>query len=100
MKINCREFTQMYKSADKNKSTLLDVRNNEEVQNGSLPGSLHIPIVDLEFRYLEIPSDNEVFIYCKSGGRAEKAEMFLTHKGFKKTRYASPGGYEELKELF
>ncbi|KAB8029972.1 rhodanese-like domain-containing protein [Fluviispira multicolorata] len=100
MKINCTEFAQMYKNADKNKRVLLDIRNDDEVQKGSLPGCLHIPLPDLEFRYLEIPSESEVFIYCKAGGRAEKAEMFLTHKGLKKTRYANPGGYEELKDLF
>ncbi|APJ04196.1 rhodanese-like domain-containing protein [Silvanigrella aquatica] len=100
MKLNCKEFAVMYKSGDVSKKVLLDVRDANECSGGTLKGSINIPMAELETRFQEIPKDKEVYIYCKSGGRAEKAEMFLVHKGVKSTRFANPGGYEELKELF
>ncbi len=100
MKLNCNEFASMYKSGNLENKVLLDVRDPEECSEGVLKGSINIPVVELESRFSEIPKDKEVFIYCKAGGRAEKAEMFLIHKGIKSTRFANPGGYDQLKDLF
>lgn len=99
MKLNCNEFASMYKNGDLKNKVLLDVRDLDECARGVLPGSIHIPVVELERRFSEIPRDKEIFIYCKAGGRAEKAEMFLIHKGIQTTRFANPGGYEQLKDL-
>jgi phage shock protein E len=99
MKLSCNEFASMYKNGNLENKVLLDVRDPDEYAGGVLKGSINIPLVDLENRFSEIPIDKEVFIYCKAGGRAEKAEMFLKHKGVKLTRFANPGGYEQLKDL-
>lgn len=100
MKLNCNEFAMMYKTGDRSNKILLDVRDPGECAGGVLKGSMNIPIEELEARFHEIPKDKEVFIYCRAGGRAERAEMFLIHKGIKSTRFANPGGYDELKNLF
>jgi phage shock protein E len=100
MKLNCNEFASMYKKGDSGNKVLLDVRDPSECAEGVLKGSINIPVVELENRFAEIPKDKEIYIYCKAGGRAEKAEMFLIHKGIKVTRFANPGGYEQLKDLF
>ena len=99
MKLNCKEFAEMYKSGDQGNKILLDVRDVNECAAGILEGGINIPVSELESRFNEIPKDKEVFIYCKAGRRAQKAELFLRHKGFKSTCIANPGGYEELKKL-
>lgn len=100
MKVSCSEFAQMYKMLDEDKKFLLDIRDPNEVASGSLSGSVNIPLTELEQRFIEIPANKEIYIYCMSGARAEKAEMYLMHKGIKSIRYANPGGYKELKDLF
>lgn len=99
MKLTCKEFMTLYKKADPSKRMLLDVREPDECASGVLEGSINIPVGELESRFSEIPVEKEIFIYCKAGGRAERAEMYLNHRGVKETRVASQGGYEELKSL-
>ena len=36
---------------------LIDVREDYEVESGSMPGSIHIPLGQLEDRMLDIPKD-------------------------------------------
>ena len=100
MKLSCHEFATMFKVGDQNNKVLLDVRDPSECDSGMLQGSINIPVAELDSRLSEISKDKEIYIYCKSGSRAEKAEMFLSYKGFKETRVAHSGGYEELKKLF
>jgi rhodanese-related sulfurtransferase len=99
MKVSCTKFAQMYKKANKDKILLLDVRTPAECAEGMLSESLNIPLGDLEERYQEIPLGKEIYIYCRSGGRAERAEAFFIRKGIKTTKYVQPGGYEDLKSL-
>lgn len=36
---------------------LIDVREDWEVESGSMPGSIHIPVAELESRMADIPKD-------------------------------------------
>lgn len=36
---------------------LIDVREDHEVESGSIPGALHIPVGELEARMADIPKD-------------------------------------------
>lgn len=99
MKLTCKEFITFYKKVSADKRVLLDVREPSECAEGMLEDSINIPVGELEQRFAEIPADKEVFIYCRAGARAERAEMYLVHRGVKETRVAAPGGYAELKEL-
>ena len=36
---------------------LIDVREDYEVESGSIPGSIHIPVGELEARMADIPKD-------------------------------------------
>ncbi len=100
MRLSCYEFAQMFERTPPDKRILVDVRNKEEVIQGKIEKSINIPLGDLENRIKEISANKEIFIFCKSGGRAEKAKLFLEHLGFTKTRIlAEVAGYEELKNL-
>ncbi|MFN3653580.1 MAG: molybdopterin-synthase adenylyltransferase MoeB [Armatimonadota bacterium] len=70
---------------------LLDVRNPEEWAITRLEGANLIPLPELDRRYPELPADAEIVVYCRSGGRSEKAAEFLQSKGYGKVKNL-PGG--------
>jgi rhodanese-related sulfurtransferase len=39
------------------KVLVIDVRNDEEVKSGSIPGAIHIPAEQLEARMKDVPKD-------------------------------------------
>ncbi len=41
----------------------IDVRENDEVESGSIPGSIHIPLGMLESRMQDIPKDVELVFF-------------------------------------
>jgi rhodanese-related sulfurtransferase len=42
------------------KVLVIDVRGDDEVKSGSIPGAIHIPLEQLESRMKEIPKDVEL----------------------------------------
>jgi rhodanese-related sulfurtransferase len=42
------------------KVLVIDVRSDEEVKSGSIPGAIHIPMDQLEARMKDIPKDVEL----------------------------------------
>ncbi len=63
-------------------ATLLDVRTPGEFAGGHLEGALNIPIADLEGRLDEVPSDQPVVVYCRSGARSAAAASTLRDRGY------------------
>jgi NADPH-dependent 2,4-dienoyl-CoA reductase/sulfur reductase-like enzyme/rhodanese-related sulfurtransferase len=63
-------------------STLLDVRDMTEVEKGSIPGAIHIPLNDLRRRISELPTDKEIVAFCASGQRSYNACRILMQHGF------------------
>lgn len=61
---------------------LLDVRTPEEFQAGHLPGATLIPLDQLEVRYSELPQNEPILVYCRSGNRSKQAQNFLQEAGF------------------
>ena len=67
-----------------NAPVVIDVRSQEEYQQGFIPGALHVPHDKLEDRLasLGLSRSEEIVVYCQSGGRAGKAEKILLKQGF------------------
>jgi len=63
--------------AEKQDLVILDVRNPNEVVVASYPGSINIPVKELENRAGEIPAGKPVLIHCAKGKRAERAYATL-----------------------
>jgi NADPH-dependent 2,4-dienoyl-CoA reductase/sulfur reductase-like enzyme/rhodanese-related sulfurtransferase len=57
---------------------LLDVRTTPEVQQGTIPGSIHIPLDELRGRLGELPKDKEVLAFCQVGLRGYLACRILS----------------------
>lgn len=58
-----------------NGAIMIDVRTEEEYNEGHIPGCLHIPVDEIESRLLtEVPDTDRLLIfYCASGGRSQTA---------------------------
>src|SRR5438094_7614146 len=67
------------------KPVVIDVREQDEVDQGIVPGAIHIPRGYLESRVEQyVPDyDTPVVTYCASGNRSAFAAETLTQMGFK-----------------
>ena len=61
---------------------LIDVRTPEEFATGHIPGSINIPVNELASRLTEVPQDQPVIVYCRSGNRSATAARILVDAGF------------------
>lgn len=64
-------------------TVVVDVREPEEFAEGHIPGARLIPLGTLPERLGEIPSDREVMVVCRSGGRSTAACQHLMSAGYK-----------------
>lgn len=61
---------------------IIDVREDDEVAVGIIPGARHIPLGQLPFRHEEIEKTDEVIFVCRSGNRSGKACEYLHALGY------------------
>jgi rhodanese-related sulfurtransferase len=62
---------------------LVDVRNDDEVARGVIPGAMHIQLAMLPVQYEKLMNANTVVFYCHSGVRSAHAADFAVNKGVK-----------------
>jgi len=60
----------------------LDVRYEEEFEEGHMPGCLLVPLHDLRRRVNELDKSQKYLVYCKSGGRSAVGTLLLRQRGF------------------
>lgn len=63
---------------------LVDVREPREVSALAfdVPDVINIPLLELDTRWSELPSDRELVIACESGARSLKGTYYLQYRGF------------------
>ena len=76
---------------------VLDVREPQEVQAGSIPGSVNIPLGQLRMRLNELPPSGEIWVTCGVGQRAYYACRILAQHGFIARNLS--GGYSTYRVL-
>ena len=69
---------------------VVDVRTANEYQSGHRPGSLNIPLNDLNSRSKELDSKKIIILCCASGTRSGLAVGILKKNGFAQVMNASP----------
>lgn len=62
---------------------LLDVRQPIELAVENVPGAINIPLGQLRGRLDELPKDEEIHVFCRSGQRSWYATRILMQNGFK-----------------
>lgn len=76
---------------------LVDVRTPEEFEAGHISGAVNYNIIDSETFLGQIKNLNKeepVYLYCKMGGRSDRAAQLLKEKGFLKI-FDYSGGYND-----
>jgi phage shock protein E len=76
----------------------LDVRTLSEYESGHIEGAIHLPHTNVtEQASSLLPNkDDEILVYCRSGGRAGKAETLLKELGYSNVK--NIGGLADAKK--
>ena len=77
--------------------TVIDVRTEAEWNTGHLEGALHIEWQDILEISSDIPKDEEIYLYCRSGNRSGKATKILLDAGYINAKNA--GSISEASKL-
>jgi hydroxyacylglutathione hydrolase len=75
-------------------AVVLDVRSEAEWCSGHIPGSVNLPLGELDGRTGELPHERPIVVHCHSGGRAAIAASLLRARGFQHVSQF-PGGFGE-----
>ena len=70
---------------------LLDVREPDEWAAGHAPGAHHMPMMEVPARIAEVPTDAEVVVVCRSGGRSGQVTSYLMGNGWDNVRNLDGG---------
>jgi rhodanese-related sulfurtransferase len=70
---------------------LLDVREPDEWAAGHAPGAHHIPMMEIPARMAEVPTEGEVVVVCRSGGRSGQVVSYLMGNGWDNVRNLDGG---------
>ncbi|WBB78397.1 rhodanese-like domain-containing protein [Micromonospora sp. WMMD882] len=70
---------------------LLDVREDDEWTAGHAPGARHLPMMELPARMAEVPTDVDVAVICRSGGRSAQVVGYLLNNGWEQVRNVEGG---------
>lgn len=82
--INNEELENIIKN---NKNALiLDVRSVGEFRSGHIPKAKNIPVQEIssQINNLEVYKEDDIIVYCASGGRSSSAANILSKNGFNK----------------
>ena len=63
-----------------NGAVLLDVRTREEYAQGHVPGSVNLPLDELDT--IGYAKSTPLFVYCRSGARSGRGVEFLKKAGY------------------
>ena len=70
---------------------LLDVREPDEWEAGHATGAHHLPMMEVPAKLAEIPTDREVVVVCRSGGRSGQVVSYLMGNGWDNVRNLDGG---------
>ncbi len=73
------------------KKVILDVRESAEYAFQHIPGSVNIPLGELEKRKSELSQEDSIYVVCRTGSRSDLAAQALTQYGFKEVVNVVPG---------
>jgi rhodanese-related sulfurtransferase len=65
---------------------LIDVRTTQEYAGGHIAGSVNIALDTIASRLNDIPRDQPVVLYCRSGNRSAQAARILAEAGYTNVR--------------
>jgi rhodanese-related sulfurtransferase len=73
---------QAHDQMEKDTAVMVDVREPEELAEQAVPGTINIPLGQLEARAGEVPTGKPVLVFCRSGNRSQEGATILANKGY------------------
>lgn len=71
--------------------TIVDVREEAEFAFNHIPGTISIPLGDIEERFTELNKEAEIYVVCRTGNRSDFAAQKLVEIGFTNVKNVVPG---------
>ena len=89
--LNYTELKELIKN--KNKVNLIDVRSNQEYNEGHIIDAINLPIYNLEktIKYNVVNKDEIIILYCQSDVRSKKGKKILEKMGYINVYYLKGG---------
>lgn len=84
--ITAKELEEKIEAGEK--VNVIDVREDEEVATGMIPGAKHLPLGDVPERMDEMNQKEHYYLVCRSGGRSGRACTYLEEQGYDVTNVA------------
>jgi hydroxyacylglutathione hydrolase len=78
--------------------TLLDVREDDEWEEGHVEGSLHVPYYDLRDGRSDLPNGKPLAVACSVGNRSSIAASLLRRAGVENVIHVAGGGVADLAQ--
>lgn len=79
--IDANQFAQ-WVGEDGHALRVIDVRQMEEIEQGTVPKAEALPLHTLPVRLHELDKEGKLVVVCRSGARSAQACMFLQQQGF------------------
>ena len=95
MNLSQKDWTKQLE--EDNNSVVLDVRTQEEVNEGIIPNALHIDIYKGQgfiYELEELDKTKNYYVYCRSGNRSGQACAIMNQLGFD-SAFNLEGGFNE-----
>lgn len=70
------------KSFEKEKLSIIDVRERDEYVLGHVPGAINMPLSTFLQEYQSLDRAVKHYLICQSGARSSQAAVFLNEKGY------------------
>lgn len=91
--ISAQDFIKL----DKDKITIVDMREETEYRDNHFEKSINIPISKFWVGVDNIPKDKPVYVFCNSGYFSKEMVILLEERGYNATNVL--GGWQEIKHI-
>jgi rhodanese-related sulfurtransferase len=78
---------------------ILDVRSQDEFDEGHIPGARHTPHEEVASIADELKTFDKVYVHCKMGGRAKIASQTLKGTGLENIVCVGDGGMQRWTDM-
>ena len=76
---------------------LVDVRTPAEFAEGNVPGSVNIPLDQVQNQLSKFKNHESIVVFCRSGNRSGQAKAILEQNGF--TNVVNGGTWQQINEI-
>lgn len=77
--------------------SIIDVREPYEYNIKHIPGAINVPLSKLKWRKVDVPTDNEIILYCQTGIRSKQAARLIMKRYKLKELSQLAGGFFSWK---